>query len=101
MHITICLKQNKLSLNIKKTLHYIPRTQKRYLNVSLLIDGKPTDDVDQTKFISALTHHKLTLKQHIGKIARGIGMASKQTVSKQTRVDIILFFFHLSVSQLL
>ena len=81
-HISLWLKVNKLSLNIKKT-HYmiLCRRKKLYHDVKLLIDGQAINEVQKTKFLGIIIDNQLTWKWHInyiaGKIARGIGMLIK------------------------
>ena len=105
--ISIWLKVNKLSLNVKKT-HYMisPNTKKDSLSVKLSIDGELINEVDRIKFLGILIENKLTWKQHIAyvsaKIPRAISIIIKGTsVSEQTRIDVILLFCHLSLSHLL
>ena len=81
-NISLWLKVNKLSLNIKKT-HYMVfcRSKKFSNNLQLLIEGETLDEVQTTKFLGVIIDNKLTWKYHIdsisGKIARGIGMIIK------------------------
>ena len=81
-HISLWLKVNKLSLNIKKT-HYMILCRRKKLchDVKLLIDGQAINEVQKTKFLGIIIDNQLTWKWHInyiaGKIARGIGMLIK------------------------
>ena len=100
-HISIWLKVNKLSLNIKKTHYMIFRKRKKdSLNVKLSIDGELINEVDKTKFLGVLIDNKLTWKQHIayvsGKIARGIGMIIKarQYLNKQGLISLYYSFIY-------
>ena len=80
--ISLWLKVNKLSLNIKKT-HYMIFCRRKKLchDVKLLIDGQAINEVQKTKFLGIIIDNQLTWKWHInyiaGKIARGIGMLIK------------------------
>ena len=100
-HISIWLKVNKLSLNIKKTHYMIFRKRKKdSLNVKLSIDGELINEVDKTKFLGVLIDNKLTWKQHIayvsGKIARGIVMIIKarQYLNKQGLISLYYSFIY-------
>ena len=81
-HISLWLKVNKLSLNIKTT-HYMIfwRRKKLCHDVKLLIDGQNINEVQKTKFLGIIIDNQMTWKWHInyiaGKIARGIGMLIK------------------------
>ena len=81
--ISLWLKVNKLSLNIKKT-HYMVFTSTRKnitdpLDIS--IDGCCIDKVQYTKFLGVYIDDKLNWKKHIscisGKVSRGIGIIVK------------------------
>ena len=80
--ISLWLKVNKLSLNIKKT-HYILFTTKRIGSVTLniRIDGCKIGKVKHTKFLGVFIDEKLNWKKHIshisGKISRGMGVLRK------------------------
>ena len=60
-NISLWLKVNKLSLNIKKT-HYMIfcRRKKLYHNVKLLIDRHAIDEVQKTKFLDIIIDDELT-----------------------------------------
>ena len=79
--ISIWLKVNKLSLNIKKTHYMIFTSSKKVDKVNIEIDGHPIGQVDDTKFLGVFIDKKLTWKKHInyikGKVARGIGILTK------------------------
>ena len=80
--ISLWLKVNKLSLNIKKT-HYILFTTKKIGSVTLniRIDGCKVGKVRHTKFLGVYIDEKLNWKKHIshinGKISRGMGILRK------------------------
>ena len=79
--ISLWLKVNKLSLNIKKTHYMIVTSKKKKEKVSIEIDGHPIDQVNNTKFLGVYIDNKLSWKKHIsyiqGKIARGICIVTK------------------------
>ena len=80
--ISLWLKVNKLSFNVKKT-HYMLFTNKRSYKPSICvnIDGHPTDEVQYTRFLGIYMDNKLNWKKHIayisGKVSRGIGIILK------------------------
>ena len=80
--ISLWLKVNKLSLNIKKT-HYMLFTNKRSTKpcISVDIDGHSIDAVEYTRFLGIYIDNKLNWKKHIayisGKVSRGIGIILK------------------------
>ena len=80
--ISLWLKVNKLSLNIKKT-HYMLFTNKRSTKpcISVDIDGHSIDAVEYTRFLGIDIDNKLNWKKHIayisGKLSRGIGIILK------------------------
>ena len=82
VQISLWLKVNKLSLNIKKT-HYMVFTRSKIRNIQLAIniDDESIDEVRSTKFLGVVIDNKLNWKDHImhiaGKISRGIGMIIK------------------------
>ena len=67
--ISLWLKVNKLSLNVKKT-HYMVFTNKksRTANLKISIDNQIIDEVCQTKFLGVMIDNKLTWKNHISYI---------------------------------
>ena len=80
--ISLWLKVNKLSLNIKKT-HYMLFTTRKIGSVTLniRIDGCKIGKVRFTKFLGVFIDDKLNWKKHIshisGKISRGMGVLRK------------------------
>ena len=100
-NISLWLKVNKLSLNIKKT-HYMIFCRRKKLdhNVKLLIDGQAIDEVQKTKFLGIVIDNKLTWKWHIdhiaGKISRGIGMIIKarQYLNKSGLMSLYYSFIY-------
>ena len=80
--ISLWLKVNKLSLNVKKT-YYMLFTNKRSHKPSICvnIDGHPIDEVQYTRFLGIYIDNKLNWKKHIayisGKVSRGIGIILK------------------------
>ena len=64
--ISLWLKVNKLSLNVKKT-HYMVFTNKksRTANLKISIDNQIIDEVCQTKIFAVIIDNKLTCKYHI------------------------------------
>ena len=80
--ISLWLKVNKLSLNIKKN-HYMVFTKRKTpkFELKLQIDGEDIKEVHKTKFLGVIIDNKLTWKENIsyicGKISRGIGMIIK------------------------
>ena len=80
--ISIWLKANKLSLNIKKTHFMIFSSKnKAHPNVYINIDGEHISENSKTKFLGVIIDNKLCWTDHIlhisGKIARGIGVILK------------------------
>ena len=77
-HISLWLKINKLSLNIKKTHFMVFTSKKQIEKVSVSIDGHPIDEEKSTKFLGVHIDNKLTWKKHIkhveSKVSRGIGI---------------------------
>ena len=77
-HISLWLKVNKLSLNIKKT-HFMVFTSKKHIpKVTVFIDGHCIDEEISTKFLGIHIDNKLNWKKHIkqveSKVSRGIGI---------------------------
>ena len=97
LDISIWLKVNKLSLNIKKT-HFMVFTSKRKIPnpVSLFIDGIGIDEVKHTKFLGVFIDNRLTWKKHIdyisGKISRGIAVILKARKLLNERALITLYY---------
>ena len=96
-NISLWLKVNKLSLNIKKT-HYMVFTRKRKIitDISLNIDGNLITEVSSTKFLSVYLDNKLTWKKHIdyitAKVSRGFGLISK--AKKLLNADALLTLYY-------
>ena len=81
-NISIWLKVNKLSLNVKKTHFLLFHNKKRKIDtVKLFIDNKSIDQKNNTKFLGVYIDDKLNWKKHIEhiskKISRGIGVICK------------------------
>ena len=99
--VTLWLKVNKLSLNIKKT-HFMVFSNKPTCNMTLdiRIDGHQIKEVDKTKFLGVYIDNKLTWKDHIkfisGKLSRGIGMVIKarKFLDKASLINIYYSFFY-------
>ena len=95
--ISLWLKVNKLSLNIKKT-HYMIFHRKKHdiTKMKLCIDNQEIDEVFVTKFRGVLIDSKLTWKPHIrhisGKIARSIGMMTKAKRALNKNALITLYY---------
>ena len=101
LNISLGLKVNKLSLNIKNT-HYMVICRRKGLDVDvkLLIDGESIDEVQKTKFLGIIIDNKLSWKYHIdhisGKIARGIGMIiqAREYLNKQGLLSLYYSFIY-------
>ena len=81
-NISLWLKVNKLSLNVKKTHFIVFSKQKKCdKSIKLVIDDETIDEVKNTKFLGVIIDKKLTWKDHInyvaGKVSRAIGMIVK------------------------
>ena len=82
--ISLWLKANKLSLNIKKT-HFMIFSSKNkpHPDMNINIDGEIINETSKTKFLGVITDNKLSWKDHIlyisGKLARGTGVILKAT----------------------
>ena len=80
--ISVWLKVNKLSLNVKKT-HFLVFSNKKAIvdKIELFIDGMAIDKERNTKFLGVFIDDKLSWKKHIDhiskKISRGIGIICK------------------------
>ena len=68
-HISLWIKVNKLSLNIKETRYMIFRKRKNSLDIKLAIDVELINEVDKTKFLGILIDNKLTWKQYIANVS--------------------------------
>ena len=80
--ISLWLKVNKLSLNIKKTHYMIFNLKKKCCcDVMLRIDKQLIEEVSETKFLGVVIDNGLKWKKHIQytskKISKGIGMIIK------------------------
>ena len=97
--MVICLRANKLSLNINKT-HYMLFSNKNVAqpNITIEIDKQPITCVTKTKFLGVIIDSKLSWKEHIsyvcGKVAKGIGIISKvrKYVNKSTLLELYYSF---------
>ena len=81
-NISIWLKVNKLSLNVKKTHFLVFHNKKKPIEkVEIFIDNKAIDQKNNTKFLGVYIDDKLTWKKHIDhvskKLSRGIGVICK------------------------
>ena len=81
-NISLWLKVNKFSLNVKKT-HFIifQRGKSPISHIEIKIDNQTIDKVDKTKFLGGVIDSKLSWKNHIslivGKLSKSIGMIVK------------------------
>ena len=79
--ISLWLKSNKLSLNIKKTHFMVFRRRKIDGDIKINIDDDEIDRVYKTKFLGVIIDHKITWKEHVtyvsGKMSRSIGILIK------------------------
>ena len=81
-NISLWLKINKLSLNIKKTHFVMFQKGKWTMSIpDITIDNQPIDKVEKTKFLCVVIDSKLSWKNHIclvaGKLSKSIGMIIK------------------------
>ena len=81
-NISIWLKVNKLSLNVKKTHFLVFHNKKKPIDkIEIFIDNKAIDQKNNTKFLGVFIDDKLTWKKHIDhvskKLSRGIGVICK------------------------
>ena len=81
-NISLWLKINKLSLNIKKTHFIMFQRGKSTMSIpDITIDNQPIDKVEKTKFLGVVIDSKLSWKNHIclvaGKLSKIIGMIIK------------------------
>ena len=96
-NISLWLKVNKLSLNVKKT-HFIVFTKRKKFNesIKLLIDNQTIEEVRSTKFLGVIIDKKITWKDHInyvaGKVSRAIGMMVK--AKKYLRKEALLTLYY-------
>ena len=79
--ISLWLKSNKLSLNIKKTHFMVFHRKKIDGDIKIKIDDEEIDWVYKTKFLDVIIDHKITWKEHVtyvsGKMSRSIGILIK------------------------
>ena len=101
LNISLWLKVNKLSFNIKRhTIWYFADVKRLDVDVKLLIDGEAIDEVQKIKFLGIIIDNKLSWKYHIdhisGKIARGIGMIIKarEYLNKQGLLSLYYSFIY-------
>ena len=96
-NISLWLKVNKLSLNVKKT-HFIVFSKRKKCDESIkpVIDDETIDEVKNTKFLGVIIDKKLTWKDHInyvaGKVSRAIGMILK--AKKYLRKEALLTLYY-------
>ena len=81
-NISLWLKINKLSLNIKKTHFVMFQKGKWTMSIpDITINNQPIDKVEKTKFLCVVIDSKLSWKNHIclvaGKLSKSIGMIIK------------------------
>ena len=78
--LTEWFNSNLLSLNIKKT-SYIVFSNKRNINVNLLLSGVQISRVDDTRFLGVVISSNLSWNKHIdvivSKISKTVGLLSK------------------------
>ena len=81
IHISLWLKINKLSLNVKKTHYMVFIKSKIIHDLNIKINNESIDEIEKTKFLGVIIDNKLNWKEHIayiaGKLSRGIGMIIK------------------------
>ena len=79
--ISLWLKTNKLSLNIKKTHFMLFHRKIIDAVIKIQIDNEEIDRVYKTKFLCVIIDHKITWKEHVtyvsGKMTRSIGILIK------------------------
>ena len=99
--ISLWLKANKLSLNIKKTHFMIFSSKnKSHPNVCINIDGETINETAKTKFLGVIIDDKLSWKDHIlyisGKLARGTGVLLKvrRYLMKETLISLYYSFVY-------
>ena len=99
--ISLWLKANKLSLNIKKTHFMIFSSKnKSHPNVCINIDGETINETAKTKFLGVIIDNKLSWKDHIlyisGKLARGTGVLLKvrRYLMKETLISLYYSFVY-------
>ena len=96
-NISLWLKVNKLSLNVKET-HFIVFTKRKKFNesIKLLIDNQTIEEARSTKFLGVIIDKNITWKYHInyvaGKVSRAIGMMVK--AKKYLRKEALLTLYY-------
>ena len=81
-NISLWLKVNQLSLNIKKTYQMVFTRKRKITNdISPNVDGNLITEVSSTKFLGVYLDNKLTWEKHIdyitAKVSTGFGLISK------------------------
>ena len=96
--ISLWLKINKLSLNIKKT-HFILfhfRQKKIITSVSIQIDNNNIEQVKMTKFLGIIINENLTWSDHIetvaNKCSKNIGIIRKLRKTVPSNVLVTLYY---------
>ena len=99
--ITLWLKANKLSLNIKKTQFMMfSGFKKNKPSIKLNIEGEPISETIKSKFLGVIIDNKLSWKDHIayisGKIARGIGiiLKARKYLLKESLISLYYSFIY-------
>ena len=96
-NISLWLKVNKLSLNVKKT-HFIVFTKRKKFNesIKLFIDNQTIDEVRSTKILRVIIDKNITWKDHVNyvavKVSRAIGMMVK--AKKYLREEALLTLYY-------
>ena len=99
--ISLWLKANKLSLNIKKT-HFMIFSSKNkpHTDMNINIDGEIINETSKTKFLGVIIDNKLSWKDHIlyisGKLARGTGviLRARKYLMKETLISLYYSFVY-------
>ena len=69
IHISLWLKINRWSLNVKKT-HYMVLTKSRIPHdLNIKIDNESIDEIEKIDFLGVIIDNKLNWKKHIAYIA--------------------------------
>ena len=96
-NLSLWLKVNKLSLNVKKA-HFIVfiKRKKRDKSIKLVIDDETIDEVKNIKFLDDIIDKKLTWKCHINyvadKVSRVIGMTVKAKKYLRKKAPLTLYY---------
>ena len=99
--ISLWLKANKLSLNIKKT-HFMIFSSKNkpHPDMNINIDGEIINETSKTKFLGVIIDNKLSWKDHIlyisGKLAKGTGviLKARKYLMKETLISLYYSFVY-------